>query len=388
MSDDKELGNDQAASPPAAESPEVSIELPAESASDGDADAPPVAPESADQPRPGRSLGGLVALLALAVAAVAVAGTGFLWWQYRQFYVALDGADLQQRETLESLVVGQAEFDALFDDLRRQLEQERERIVDLRTRVTDFPQQIGGLSRRLDALQGRSLDARDVWLRAEAEYYLVVANTELALSGRIENAIAALELADGLLRELGDPALNPARVAIADELTRLRAIPLIDAEGLAFSLASLESRVQDLPFRGGTAGSFADGEPELDAVEPGLDRLWESLKQAVGGLVRVERREQPVEVLLGTAGRSMVRRQLMLELQLARISLLRGEQEAFRASLLAAENLLGREFDAESAAVDGARELLAELGRLDISPDRPDISGSLGLLRSAGGGGD
>ena len=40
------------------------------------------------------------------------------------------------------------------------------------------------------------------------------------------------------------------------------------------------------------------------------------------------------------------------------------------------------------SAVDLARELLAELGRLDISPERPDISGSLGLLRSAGGGGD
>ena len=352
-----------------------------------DAQDPDLADDMTDAAAPARSRPTtvLIAILALAIAAVAAAASGFLWWQYREFYVSLDSADAQQRETLETVVLEQADFDRLIDDVRLDLQQDRDRFADLQTRITDFPQQVGALSRRLDALQGRSLNARDVWLRAEVEYYLVVANTELSLSGRVESAIAALELADGLLRELGDPALNPVRVAIADELAGLRAIPLVDSEGLGFSLASLATRVPELPFRTGRRDSFTAAQPDLDEVEPGLGRLWESFKQAVGGLVRVERRDAPVEVLLGEAERGFVRRQLVLELQLARIALLRRESESLQASLAAADGLLARDFDVTAAAVSGARELIEELSRLDIAPPQPDISGSLSLLRSTGG---
>jgi len=336
---------------------------------------------------PGRSIHGLIALLALLIAAAAVAGTGFLWWQYRQFYVTLDGADSQQRATLEALVLQQSEVDRVIDGLGQELAQDRNRIIDLRTTISDFPQQIGALDQRLDALQGRSLDAREVWLRAEAEYYLVVANTEISLSGRVERAITALTLADGLLRELGDPALNPVRVAIADELTALRAVPLVDHDGLAFSLASLASRVAELPFRAAGTTRFDDSGPELDAVEPGVGRLWESLKQALLGVVRIERRDVPVDVLLSAGERDIVRRQVVLELQLSRIALLRGEAEAFRASLMAAAALLTAEFDTGAAGVTGVLDLIGELERLDIAPDLPDLTGSLGLLRGAAAGG-
>ena len=79
------------------------------------------------------------------------------------------------------------------------------------------------LERRLDAVQGGSFDARGDLLRSEAEYYLTVANTELGLAGDWENAIKALELADGLLAELADPRLGPVREAIAGELPRCAA---------------------------------------------------------------------------------------------------------------------------------------------------------------------
>ncbi len=338
----------------------------------------------------GRSLGGAVALLALVVAALGLAGTGFLWWQYRQFYVSLNEADVGQRGTLETLATGQATLNRLLDQLQQAQADYRDQLVDMRTTIGDFPQQVAALDRRVDALQGRSVDARDEWLRAEAEYYLVVANTEAGLRGRVESAITALELADGLLRELGDPALNTVRVAIADELTGLRAIPLTDNEGLAFSLASLATRVADFPFRAANVGepSYELNDGGVAEVEPGIGRLWASLKQALLGIVRIERRDAPVEVQLSAGERELVRRQVVVELQLARVALLSGENETFRAGLVAAGALLEREFDTGAQDVAGAIALLAELGGLDIAPPQPDLSGSLSLLRGAGGSTD
>jgi len=84
----------------------------------------------------------------------------------------------------------------------------------------------------------------------------------------------------------------------------------------------------------------------------------------------------------------MVRRELVLELQLARIALFRGETQGFRSSLGAAAALLERDFDVQAGSVAGAVQLLSEMQRLDVGPDRPDISGSLNLLRSVSGGVD
>jgi hypothetical protein len=45
-------------------------------------------------------------------------------------------------------------------------------------------------------------------------------------------------------------------------------------------------------------------------------------------------------------------------------------------------DLLQKDFDTDSAEVDGALALLRGMRELEIEPPRPDISGSLSLLRS------
>ena len=77
----------------------------------------------------------------------------------------------------------------------------------------------------------------------------MLANSELALRSAVGRAIAALELADGGLLELGDPGLGNVRRAIASELQALRAVPQPDLEGAAAELGSLMERVAELPLR-------------------------------------------------------------------------------------------------------------------------------------------
>jgi uroporphyrin-3 C-methyltransferase len=339
------------------------------------------AASNAQPPRGGVQRAGLVSAVALLLAFVAVMVAGMLWWQYRQFYVSLDETDAA---TAEALTRVRAEQRALQDRLSEAgdaIAALTQSSATLGERLDALPGRFAALEERLDAVQGGSFDARGELLRAEAEYYLVVANGELTLIGDFESAVTALELADGRLAELGNPELAPVREAIAGELLALRSVRLPDVEGIVFSLGGLAARADDLPLRADFPRSLrAEADPAIDA-EPGFGRLWLSIKGALLGLVRIERRDDPVPQALSAAERELARRQLQIELELARVAALRADEEAFMSGLEAAIGILRRDFDAEADDVEGALASLRELRSSEIDPERPDISRSLNLLR-------
>lgn len=358
-----------------------------------DAQAPE--PRSNDEAGPGKGAGrGLlhaVGLLALALSIFAAGTAGALWWQYRQFYVALSEADA---DSAESLTRTRAELRDLADRLDRlgaAGERTRALADQNEDRIESLPARFLDLEERLTAVQGVSQDARRRWLRAEAEYYLTLANAELQLAGHWENAMSALALADGKLLELANPAFSGVRERIEGEIQALESARLPDVEGLSYSLGRLAARVEELPVRSELPGSYrasAEGDQALEDAQPGLGRLWRSFTEALGGMVRVERRDRSIERSLSEEERNLVRRQLALELDTARLALVRTQPEVFRQSLIAANDLLSRDFQTTDASVESAMALLEDMLALDIAPPRPDISGSLGLLRNLPAGGN
>ena len=361
--------------PPDSDWAELAASLAAAKASRPAERAPPAdPPPAAAGPR-----GSLSGALALVLALIAIGVAGMLWWQYRAFYVSLDQTDVVTAQALERV---RAEQRSLQDGLKAakdDVETLRQRNVSLADRIDLLPSRFADLERRLDAVQGGSFEARGALLRSEAEYYLSVANTELTLGRNWENAIVALELADGRLAELGAPELAPVRESIASELIALRGVRLPDVEGLLFSLGRLAARVPDLPMRADAPA--ARPAAATDEAEPGFDRLWVAIKNMLLGLVRVERRDEPVAHALSAAERELGRRELEIELEVARTAALRAEQQALRSALDGAVALLQRDFDVDSGEVEGALALLREMRGLDVSPPRPDISGSLVKLR-------
>jgi len=137
-----------------------------------------------------------------------------------------------------------------------------------------------------------------------------------------------------------------------------------------------------MPFRNGPAQNFSANEPSQEDIEPGLGRLWQGLGSAAQSLFSIEHREEPVAMLLSAEEGQLTQRQLMLELQLARLAAIRGQQQVFLASLGAAISLLEQDFDSSAQAVEGAVALLGQMTQFDIAPLAPDISRSLNRLRS------
>jgi uroporphyrin-3 C-methyltransferase len=342
----------------------------------------PTPPAAAPEPPRGIQRAMLASSAALLLAFLGVMVAGMLWWQYREFYVSLDETDAAAAEALARVRAEQRALQDTLEDADADIAALRQSTTSMGERLEALPGRFMEIEERLDAVQGGSFDARGELLRSEAEYYLAVANTELALTRDFESAVTALELADGRLAELGNPELAPVRDAIAGELLALRSLRLPDIEGIVFSLGRLSSRSDELPLRGNLPLNLgSEAEPAHD-VEPGIGRLWVAIKSTLLDLVRIERADDPVPQALAAAERALARRQLQIELELARIAALRADEQAFVSGIETAITLLERDFDATAADVEGALALLGELRVFDVNPERPDISGSLNLLRA------
>jgi uncharacterized protein HemX len=239
---------------------------------------------------------------------------------------------------------------------------------------------MSNLENSLSALQGVSTGVRNTWLLAEAEYYMQIANAQLQLAGNPHLATLALGMADERIAQLADPALTEVRRALADELAALDGMEKPDIEGVTLTLASLARMVDSLPLQH-ISDSQTDDEADVDAELSGIDKAWASVKGAVSGLVKVSGPETTAMPLMTPEAVYFLRTNLTLQLQAARLALLRGEQAVFQQSLNDAATWLELYFDTESAQVASALQTIGEIrdGIFAVTP--PDISTSLRLLR-------
>ena len=274
-----------------------------------------------------------------------------------------------QTEMLGRLFRHEGAIDALTGDLLDPLRQ----IESIGGRMTT-------IENTVSSLPGISTGARDAWLLAEAEYYMQIANAQLQLAGNPELASLALGLADERILQLANPALTGVRRALANELRALEVMDKPDTAGVTLTLASLAGVVDSLPLRQ-EAVLPDDEDASLDPELTGTSRALASLKSALDKAVSVRRVDEEVRPFIAPEARYFLRANLALQLQVARLSLLRGEAEIFEQSLDDAANWLTEYYDTDSTPVRSALQTIAEVRGSDLSVALPDISESLHLLR-------
>lgn len=332
-----------------------------------------------------------LALLLAALALAAVAFTIYEDWRTQQS-LELNSSDVQASIRAIATRVDASKQD--LTELKSQLEVLQrddgvEKKIDALTRDIEqrlqqldaLPIRTSNLETAMAALQGVSTGARDKWLLGEAEYYMQMANAQLQLASNPELAAHALSLADERIAELANPALTNVRIAIADELAALDGIATSDVEGITLQLASLARVVAGLPIRPveRATDDSAVADPETD--QGAIDRAWSSVKQATSDLIKHRTADEEVMPLISPEAEYFLRTNLTLQLQTARLALLRGEQSVYAASLADAALWLETYFDARSEAVRAALRSVNELGGGMPDIKKPDISGSLLLLR-------
>jgi uroporphyrin-III C-methyltransferase len=323
----------------------------------------------------------IVALVALGVA---VAVAGYVWVEQRS------GLGQRVSEIRDQVGTSSSELAALsarLDDVTAGRQRLNDDLDGLTERVARETEALGVLPTRVDELQrtverfvGAGDKVRESWLLAEAEHYMRIANAQLGLAGDVDVAQTALGLADDTLRELSDPRLIPVRKLLAEEIGELKGVPRPDTEGIVLSLGSLSDSLDTLPLKGAAPEAFR-AKPEAPAAPlTGFARALAASRAALRSLVTVRRVDDPISPLLTEAEQSVVIRSLDLELQLARLAIMRGDAGLFRRSIDAARERVEEHFDLTSPDVQAVLESLSELSVVKLPEQLPDISGSLVTL--------
>jgi len=312
------------------------------------------------------------ARLALALACAALLASAAQW-------LTLPGPKALEKARSEDMARMQRRLNGLED----RIEREREELARLGERLgndePDGDTLSGRLVRAEDALAKMpgGANARFLWRVEQAEYFLRLAGAQEQLAGNSSGALAALLMADEHLRDAADPRLAGARKLLAGEVSKLRALPQIDTEGMSAKLALLGEALPALPRRQAAPTQFAP-EPEKPADSlSGLERATRALKAAFMTIVSVRRTDQPTATLLTGEAEELLNQSFQLELQMARLALLRADARAFRAAIAAARGKLEKHFDTTAPAVREALSVLDELAAAPMPESLPDISASL-----------
>ena len=338
------------------------------------------------KPEPGSKLSGPIAgrggvpliVLVIAVASLAMA----LWSVFtsRETEQALTqslGNKLAEQSDAQKKVGAQMEL------LAKDMLESQSRVAQLEGKLAEFQ----GQRVAMEEMYRDLARAPDDWLLAEIEQTLNIASRELTLAGNVRAALIGLQAADQRLARADKLQVVQLRRAITQDMERLKALPLVDTQGVSVKLDNLMSLTPSLPLAVPDAivqgaheprGSNVNDANENIAVRFGKD-LWYELTQ----LVRIREIDSGDPALLSPQQSYFLRENLKLRLLSARTSLIARDENNYKEDLKLARAMLTKYFDPKARVNANALAMLKQLAENPLSITAPDITASLAAVRAA-----
>jgi uroporphyrin-III C-methyltransferase len=334
------------------------------------ADEPATPPGAALPPAPARSRAPLLLLIAIAVAI----GLATLFWLDARSRIGATQEELARR--LRDIESNAGEARSIARQTQEAVRDAHVKVAQLEARLAESQSQ----QLALEALYQELSRNRDEWQLAEIEQVLAIASQQLQLAGNVRAALLALQLAEARLARTDRPQFLPVRRALARDIERLKALPLLDVAGMSARIDGLIAGVDSLPM------AFEEKTPPAKAAPSPAERgfwsrlgteVWSEVKQ----LVVVRQVGAPEPPLLPPPQAYYLRENLRLRLLNARLSLLTRDEAGYRDDLRAAEGWIRRYFDPRSKQAVDALGQLKQLSAASISFEMPTISESLDAVR-------
>ncbi|HDZ9197426.1 TPA: uroporphyrinogen-III C-methyltransferase [Vibrio cholerae] len=346
---------------------------------------PPTAPDKQDSPAPnqpatkktldstptqtpppqpnsqGKKLASVALLLVLAL------GAGFAYVHQQQ-----------KSEFNNQLQAVRAELKQTRDTLNAQLEQTVSKATSQATEITHRAETV--LEQQQKSIESLQLAVADIkgrrpndWLLAEADYLVKLAGRKLFLEHDVETATQLMESADQRIAALNDPSLTALRKAMANDITTLKNIPLIDRDGLVLRLISLQQQIDNLPLA--NAILPADQPQTSQAVSENIDdwqtNLKNSLKAFADNFITFRSRDGNVIPLLSPTQHFYLRENLQAKLETAIKGVYTEQQTLYRTALDTAAQWSASFFNPDDKAVQSFNAALAQLAEQQVQVEYP-----------------
>lgn len=318
-------------------------------------------PDQPVPPKPRRSWFGFFNFLLILLLAAAA---GYYWWQQQQVASDYESRIGELRQQLESKA-GNARLDSSLSPLKGDISSLGRKIDELGV----VQQGLRESSEKLYELYGR--DKND-WQLAEVEYLMRVAQHKLILQDDFEGAAITLQAASDRIALTGDPGLLPVRVMISEEIADLKTRKRADLVGMTLVLAQLRRQVRVLePGFALRVDETASKSLQVQASQDWFDRF----NAFIDSLVKVRNEAtQPTEIEANIAD---VSETLEDNLKLARWAVLERDGRQYQRLIEQSLRLFREFYDLDNAANNDFMTQLQDLQKMELKPEKPDITGSL-----------
>ncbi len=348
--------------------------------------------------------GSALALFAFLFALAALAGTGWMWWQdqasieqeEKRIYTEiarLESSDSelslklsQIRNEMDSLAAG--DVGAEFEAMQKRLQTDRSKMGEVERMISEQLRLSRSLQAAAESMQGRllaaeaaltsmstkELDAGGELDIAEVDYLLRLANERLQLFSDPAAADQALEVADMHLAALDNPMYLGVRQDLAAARRDLASVKIPDYLEISSQLDSLQTAITTLPFRGVAPATTSTEEAESDG-------WWGKVKSVFSNLVTVRRSTDEENERISLQDKDYIRQRVWLQLEIAHLSLMRRDQQAFRTSLGRVQESLSAWFDSGDNSFETVEQGIDGLLALEVQVDVPDITAPWSTLR-------
>lgn len=372
------------------------------------ASAPASAPADPVKARPAKRGNGPLVTALIIVILLAV-GLGYALWKQRTQFVSA-GREVASRIDTLTADVAQARKDTR--EALALAQAQAGRVGELEDTVRETQSQYNALQL---AWQNFNDSASDELLANDVERLLTIANQQLRLAGNVSNAIVALETAQSRLARADRPRFSSLQQAINGDLDRLRAVSTVDIPAQSARIERLVALVSKAPLLvpdSVAPGVAAAGENQpavapAPAIDPqaGLpaDAPWwqrwraevvswpgragSALAQELGGLITIQRVDEPAALLLSPEQADQVRGTLRQRLLTVQLAMLMRQPAVWKSELDNVGVTLSKYFDSRSPDTVAAQTLARELAQTDIAVRMPEVADSLNAvaaLRAAG----
>lgn len=332
--------------------------------------------------------------VALVISLAALGASGWLYWQSLQAkqeesatLTRLNSqvaavADSTKSQLADAKALISAQVNSVNQNmtlLQNQSTKEQQNIAELQERLTQSIQQV----------MAKQSNSRKDWLLAETEYLLRLANQRILMENTSVGALALLKSADAILKETDDVSIYAVRKALASDIAALEAVPTFDLEGSYLKLAAMAEQVNNLRLvpltdKNKLPSLIEQITPESvsESWTQGLKTSWANAMAKLEKLIVIQHRDEQIEPLLSPEQTYYLQQNLHLMLEQAQLALLRKEQATFDRSLDKASKWVSTYFEAEDPTTQALLRGIDDVKTLKISPQLPDISGSLNALKS------
>jgi uroporphyrin-3 C-methyltransferase len=301
----------------------------------------------------------------------------------RRLREQLSETESDMRDALEDQVSRmQASRDALNDALDELGQFEQSGAQRLNRFEQQFSRDMQDVNSIVNAVQRQlgNLQQRDTrWLNAEANYLVRLAQRKLVMESDVTSALLLLRSAHGLLEDQASILALTARQAIADDIRQLQSVQLPDKLVLATQLSTMSAEIEQLTLIGMRQETYREGVQEGWQQSKDAGWLASGLNLLRTIFVWREWDDSPTQ-MLPAQQEVLVKRQIQLQLEQARLALIQGDQALYRHVLEQSSGLLNAHFSRDAERVQNVAREIERLSEFDTAVELPDLSASVQLV--------